>query len=81
MSNTCENEVVDGLNYTKKLLNGDVESHCKQDESKQSTECNNHSNLQKTKNYHHVSQVKEENVQAVDKNDTLGGYGFPAVSS
>ena len=80
MSNTCENEVVECLSYTKNLLNGDVESQCKQDESTESTEGNNHRKLNNTRTSRDVNQVKEENVQSVDKNSTLGGYGFCIVS-
>ncbi len=78
MSNTCEDEVVQSLSYTKKLLNGDIESQCKQDESKPPIEDNN---LQKTITSPQVSQVKEKNAQSEDKNNTLGGYGFCVVSS
>ena len=81
MSNSCEEEVVQCLNYTKKLLNGDIESQCKQDESKTSIEDNNHRNLQNTITSPNVSQVKEKNAQSEDKNNTPGGYGFCVVSS
>ena len=79
MSNTCENEAVECLGYTKKLLNGDIESQFKEDESKEHNE-DNQTNRQNTISSNHIPLSAEENAPSVSNNTTLGGYGFSSVS-
>ena len=79
MSNTCENEAVECLGYTKKLLNGDIESQFKEDESKEHNE-EKQTNRQNTISSNNTPLSAEENVLSVCKNTALGGYGFSSVS-